>query len=104
MDIVVAGTKEALTMVEGEALEVSEEEMVKALMFAQDAIKEIITFEEEILSDFNVEKWEIEEERVPKEFIEDYLSLIDELELKNALLTQGKKRIEIKQLLSTKKM
>jgi len=91
MDIVVAGTKEALTMVEGEALEVSEEEMVKALMFAQDAIKEIITFEEEILSDFNVEKWEIEEERVPKEFIEDYLSLIDELELKNALLTQGKK-------------
>ena len=38
-----------------------------------------------------------------KEFIEDYLSLIDELELKNALLTQGK-RIEIKQLLSTKKM
>jgi polyribonucleotide nucleotidyltransferase len=91
IDMVVAGTKDAVTMVEGESLEVSEEEMVDALMFAQEKIKEIISIEEEFLSEFNIEKWEVQKEVVPGEFIEDYLSLIDEEALKNVLLTKGKK-------------
>jgi len=91
IDMVVAGTKDAITMVEGESLEVSEEEMVEALMFAQEKILEIIKLEEEIISEFNIEKWEVKNEVVPEEFINDYLSLIDEGELENVLLTQGKK-------------
>lgn len=91
IDMVVAGTKDAITMVEGESLEVSEEEMVDALMFAQEKIKEIISIEEEFLSELNIEKWEVQKEIVPEEFIEDYLSLIDEEELKKVLLTKGKK-------------
>lgn len=88
IDMVVAGTKDAVTMVEGESLEVSEEEMVEALMFAQEKIKEIIAIEEEFLSELNIEKWEVQKEIVPEEFIEDYLSLIDEEELKKVLLTK----------------
>jgi len=91
IDMVVAGTKDAVTMVEGESLEVSEKEMVDALMFAQEKIKEIISVEEEFLSEFNIEKWEVQKEIIPEEFIKDYLSLIDEEELKKVLLTKGKK-------------
>ncbi|PNR95363.1 polyribonucleotide nucleotidyltransferase [Petrotoga sp. 9PWA.NaAc.5.4] len=91
MDMVVAGTKDAITMVEGESLEVTEEEMVEALMFAHEKIKEIISFEEEIISEINVEKWEVKQLEVPNEFINDYLSLLNEEELKNVLLTTGKK-------------
>ena len=91
MDMVVAGTKDAITMVEGESLEVTEEEMVEALMFAHEKIKEIISFEEEIISEVNVEKWEVKQIEVPDEFINDYLSLLNEEELKNVLLTTGKK-------------
>lgn len=90
LDIVVAGSKEAITMVEGEAKEISEEEMVKALMVAHEAIKEIISFEEEILREFNVEKMTVEEPK-PNEFLLNRLEeLIDEEELRNRLLIKQK--------------
>lgn len=90
LDIVVAGSKEAITMVEGEAKEISEEEMVKALMVAHEAIKEIISFEEEILRKFNVEKMTVEEPK-PNEFLLNRLEeLIDEEELRNRLLIKQK--------------
>nr|WP_240739414.1 hypothetical protein [Marinitoga lauensis] len=66
MDIVVAGTKEAITMVEGESLEVSEEEMVKALLFAHDAIKQVIEFQEKVVSEFEIEKWEVTPPEIPR--------------------------------------
>jgi len=91
MDIIVAGTNEAVTMVEGESLEVTEDEMVDALMFAHDAIKEIIKFEEEIIKDFNIEKWEVEEPECPEEFLNDFEKLIDEEEIIKRLLVDGKK-------------
>ncbi|KAF2955683.1 polyribonucleotide nucleotidyltransferase [Marinitoga sp. 38H-ov] len=91
MDIVVAGTKEAITMVEGESLEVSEEEMVKALLFAHDAIKQIIEFQESVVSEFNIEKWEVTPPEYPEEFVKDFESLIDDNELKSRILVKGKK-------------
>ncbi|NUU96051.1 polynucleotide phosphorylase [Marinitoga sp. 1135] len=91
MDIVVAGTKEAITMVEGEALEVSEEEMVKALMFAHDAIKQIVEFQEKVISEFNIEKWEVVPPEIPEGFVEDFEKLIDNEELKKRILVKGKK-------------
>lgn len=90
LDIVVAGSKEAITMVEGEAKEISEEEMVKALMVAHDAIKEIIKFEEEILSEFNIEKIEIEEPKPNEELINKFEELVSEEELRKRLLIKEK--------------
>lgn len=49
IDLTVAGTKEAINMVEAGAREVSEEDMLEALMFGHEAIKELIAFEEEII-------------------------------------------------------
>ena len=47
--LTVAGTKEAINMVESSADEASEEDMLDALMFGHEAIKELISFEEEII-------------------------------------------------------
>ena len=56
IDLTVAGTKEAINMVEAGAKEVSEEDMLSALMFGHDAIKELIAFEEQIIAEIGEEK------------------------------------------------
>ena len=56
IDLTVAGTKEAINMVEAGAKEVSEEDMLAALMFGHDAIKELIAFEEQIIAEIGEEK------------------------------------------------
>ena len=56
----VAGTKDAINMVESGSKEVSEEDMVDAIMFGHVAIKELINFEEEIIKSVGKEKIEVE--------------------------------------------
>ena len=68
IDLTVAGTKEAINMVEAGAREVSEQDMLDALMFGHEAIKELISFEEEIIKEIGVEKMEY-----PKLEIDDNL-------------------------------
>jgi polyribonucleotide nucleotidyltransferase len=48
MELVVAGSNDSIMMVEGGALEVSEEDVVEALTVAQGGIRELIGFEEEL--------------------------------------------------------
>ena len=54
--LTVAGTKDAINMVESSAAEVSEEDMLEALMFGHEAVKELIAFEETIVSEIGKEK------------------------------------------------
>lgn len=49
MHLVVAGTKEAVMMVEAGAKEISEEIMLDAIMFGHGVIKELVAFQEEIV-------------------------------------------------------
>lgn len=56
----VAGTKDAINMVESGSKEVSEEDMVEAIMFGHEAIKELIKFQEEIVKEVGKEKIEVE--------------------------------------------
>ncbi|MCK5392233.1 MAG: polyribonucleotide nucleotidyltransferase, partial [Deltaproteobacteria bacterium] len=56
MNIVVAGTKEAIVMVEGGTKEVSESDIVDALMFAHESIQEFIKVQEDLVSGLNIEK------------------------------------------------
>lgn len=56
--LTVAGTKDAINMVESSAAEVSEEDMLEALMFGHEAVKELIAFEEVIVSEIGKEKVE----------------------------------------------
>ena len=54
--LTVAGTKDAINMVESSAKQVSEEDMLEALMFGHEAVKELILFEEEIEKEVGKEK------------------------------------------------
>lgn len=60
IDLTVAGTAKALNMVEAGAKEVSEEDMLAALMFGHEQIKKLCAFQEEIVAACGKEKREIE--------------------------------------------
>jgi len=60
MNIVVAGTKDAIVMVEGGAKEVPEAEIVDALMFAHESIQEFVKLQEDLVSGLDVEKRQYE--------------------------------------------
>jgi polyribonucleotide nucleotidyltransferase len=81
LDLVVAGTKEAITMVEAGANEVPEHVMVEALQIAQDAVKDQAEAIEEWALEHGQEKQEIEDaEENPflADFRERYLGRIKE--------------------------
>lgn len=71
IDLTVAGTKEAINMVEAGAREVSEEDMLEALMFGHEAIKELIAFEEEIIAEIGQPKMEYEKLEISDELRKD---------------------------------
>lgn len=59
MDLVVAGTKDAINMVEAGAKEVSEEIMLEAIMFGHDEIKKLVEFQEKIVQEVGKPKTEV---------------------------------------------
>ena len=59
INLEVAGTKDAINMVEADAKEVDEDTMLNALMFGHEAIKELIAFEEKVVEACGKEKIEI---------------------------------------------
>ena len=56
IDLTVAGTIEAINMVEAGSKQVSEKDMLDALMFGHEAIKELCRFENEIIEEIGKEK------------------------------------------------
>jgi polyribonucleotide nucleotidyltransferase len=58
--LIVAGTKDAINMVEAGADEVPEEVMLEAIMFGHEEIKRLIAFQEEIAEAVGKEKMEVE--------------------------------------------
>ncbi len=58
IDLAVAGTKEAIMMVEAGADEVSESDMLDAIMFAHEEIKQLCAFIEDIVKEVGKEKME----------------------------------------------
>ena len=67
----VAGTKDAINMVESGSKEVSEENMVNALMFGHEAIKELCLFEEEITKKIGKEKIAVELKTLDPELVNE---------------------------------
>ncbi len=59
IELTVAGTKDAINMVESGAKEVSEEDMLGALLFGHAAVKELVAFQEKIAAEVGKEKMEI---------------------------------------------
>ncbi len=67
LDIVVAGTKDAIVMVEAGASEVSEEVLLQAMQKAQEVNAEVIAFQEEIVAKIGKTKWEFTPSILPDE-------------------------------------
>ena len=78
IDLTVAGTKNAVNMVEAGAKEVNEDDMLEALMFGHDAIKELIKFEEKIIKEVGQEKMEYEVLEITDELKEEIYQLSKE--------------------------
>ncbi|MET3192622.1 polyribonucleotide nucleotidyltransferase [Streptococcus lutetiensis] len=60
LELTVAGTKEAINMVESGAKELSEDIMLEALLKGHEAVQELIAFQEEIVAAVGKEKAEVE--------------------------------------------
>ena len=84
----VAGTKDAVTMVEAGAKEVSEEIMLEAIMFGHERIKEICAEQDKFLSQFDVQKYEFEKKEVDSE-IREFLDSFEK-NVEEAVMTPGK--------------
>ncbi len=67
IDLTVAGTKDAINMVESGSKQVSEEEMLEALMFGHEAVKELCAIQEDITSEIGEEKIEVVLASIPDE-------------------------------------
>ena len=75
IDLTVAGTKEAINMVESGSKEVSEEDMLDALMFGHEAVKELCEFQEKIIVEIGQEKMEYEKLEITEELRNEVYNL-----------------------------
>ncbi|MBQ4182793.1 MAG: polyribonucleotide nucleotidyltransferase [Candidatus Enteromonas sp.] len=96
IDLAVAGTEEAIMMVEAGAAEVPEEEMLDAVMFGFEAIKELCRFQKSIIAEIGKPKREISlyapdpvivkdiEDRIGERLVKA-ISIFDKLERQDAV-------------------
>ena len=89
IELTVAGTKDAINMVEAGAKEVSEDDMLEALMFGHEAIKELVKFEEEIIAEIGEEKMEYDVLEISEELTNEVKALCSE-DLDKALRIKDK--------------
>lgn len=75
MELVVAGSADSVMMVEGEAKEVSEEDLLEALKFAHEEIKKLIDVQLELRELCGKPKMEVAEKEIPEELIADVKAL-----------------------------
>ena len=76
LDLVVAGTKGAVLMVESEAQELTEEQMLGAVVFGHDASQAAISAIESLAAKVGVERWQWEAEAQDQELQEKVVALV----------------------------
>ena len=89
INLIVAGTKDAINMVEAGAHEVSEDDMLEALIFGHEEIKKICAWEEEIVKEIGKEKVEVELRSIPDD-INSEVRAMCETDLVKAVSTVDK--------------
>ena len=95
LDLTVAGTKDAINMVEAGAKQVSEEIMLEGLMKGHEAIKELCKWQEKIISDIGVTPFEYESLVIEDSLKDEVITLIEKdldvaLRIKEKLERYGK--------------
>ncbi len=74
IDLTVAGTEEAINMVEAAAKQVPEDDMAEAMMFAHEWIKKLCRFQKDIVAELGKEKMDY----TPEPLDEDAVNLVDD--------------------------
>ncbi len=77
IELVVAGTADSIMMVEGESKEVSEQELLDALKFAQQEIKKIVDLQNQLKAEAGKTKWIVEEKNVDVNLKKDVYDLAE---------------------------
>lgn len=75
IELVVAGTADSIMMVEGEAKEVSENDLLDALKFAQGEIKKIVQLQNELVAEVSKAKWTVAEKMIDPDLKAEVYSL-----------------------------
>ncbi len=89
INLVVAGTEKAVTMVEGGGNEISEETLTEALKFAHEHIKQIVEVQKELQRKAGKEKKKLEEKEEKTSLKEAVLKIVAD-RLENALFIKSK--------------
>ncbi len=90
MDMTIAGTADSIVMVEGEAKEVSEEEMLEAIHIGHDAIKAICSLQIELAKEVGRQKREVSAVAIDSQLEADVKSLTVEKVRKHVSTVMGK--------------
>lgn len=102
MEIVVAGTKDSIAMVEGEAREISEADMLEAIMLAHETIKQIVALQEEMIRELNPIKRTFEPAKIDETLQADIISMAsDTVHNANRIPEKTERNNALKQLKET---
>ncbi len=77
VELIVAGTSDSIMMVEGESKEVSEQDLLDALKFAQAEIKKLVDLQNQLRADAGKTKWEVAEKEVDSNLKKDVYDLAE---------------------------
>ena len=69
LEFIVCGTSDSIVSVEGGAHEISEQDMVDALAFAHQHIKDLVELQEKLVAEVGKEKLQLEVEEVDSELV-----------------------------------
>jgi len=97
IELTIAGTASSIVMVEGEAREMSEDELLEGLRIAHEEIKKIVNIQNELRAECGKEKYVVEEKEISEELIKDvndlahdkYASLVSSTLGKNERATKN---------------
>ncbi|MBM7623470.1 polyribonucleotide nucleotidyltransferase [Sporohalobacter salinus] len=90
LDLIVAGNKDGVMMVESAADEVTEAKMIEAIEYGQKALQGIIELQEEMVAEIGKEKADLELVTVEDPEVEEAVREYVGEEIKDALLTEDK--------------
>lgn len=100
LELVVAGTSDSIIMVEGESKELSEDDLLNALRFAQTEIKKLVDIQIELRKEAGKQKWEIKPKEIDPELKKEVLELAGTKfkEIVHSVLTKEERATKNKQL------
>ncbi|MDD5456994.1 MAG: polyribonucleotide nucleotidyltransferase [Candidatus Margulisbacteria bacterium] len=85
----IAGTKDAIMMVEAGAALITEEQMLEALKIGHEALKSLIVLQEDFIKMVAKPKWEVTLKEVPKEMVDELKTKFAK-DIKKAMNVTGK--------------